>query len=73
MTTREMNKRAAFAEATLEVNDGTLVVIQGCDESEDEAIARAGAESWAGTIVLIRRFSMTAAECARASRAASAP
>jgi len=31
-------------------------VIQGCDESEDDAIAPRRREHWTGTIVIIRRF-----------------
>ena len=70
MTTRDLTKRAADAEATLQVDDGTLVVIQCCDESEEAAIARANAEHWTGTTVLIRRFTITAAECECARRVA---
>lgn len=66
--TRQMTKRIGDAEATAEVSTGTFVIYQGSDESEDEAIARAGITGRVRQIVIIKRFGMTAAECVAAAR-----
>ena len=64
---REIVGRVGKAETALSLRRGWLVVIWACDETEDEAIIRAGAEDFDGQLVIIRRFGMTVAKCVAAA------
>lgn len=64
MTMRQLLERLEKVEAGLGTRQGAALVVWACDESEDEALARAQAQGQAltGDVLVIKRFCQTIAE-----------